>query len=387
MTSPMTLPITLPGAADASRASGAPIDAAASPTGVSTGRAAGVAATPAVATAKRISPSGLVASVLASMAFASVFGLPGMLEGIDAFGAFGWRIISALPFIAVILTMLRQWGALADILRRVVRRPALALVIVANGLLIGVQMVLFAWAPMHGEALAASFGYFVLPLAIVAVGVVFLRERLSRMRVVAIVFAAVGVVVAIAAGASVSWATLVVVVGYPGYFLLRRRFGLDSPAALALEMLVLAPISLVFVLQPANLAGLTGSADNLLPVLGLGVLTAIGFSAYTIAQQRLSFSLFGLLGYLEPLLLVVVSVVLLGESLGVADLASYAAIVVAMAALAADGLPGRIVARRADRRSRPVTRPRRRGASAGARAGRSTPSRARRSASATSRSR
>lgn len=360
------------------------------------------AAAPAAAPAgTRVSPAGIGASVLASIAFAAVFVVPGSLVGIDAFGALGWRIIAALPFVALILTTLRQWGEFADILRRVRRAPALALVLVVDGLLLGVQMFLFAWAPMHGQALAASFGYFVLPLAIVAVGIIVLRERVNRMRVAAIALATVGVVVAIVAGASISWATLVVVAGYPGYFLLRRRFRLDTPAALSLEMLVLLPVSVWFVLQPGNLAALTGTPANVLPVLALGLLTAVGFSAFTIAQRRLSFTVFGLLAYLEPLLLVVGSVVLLQEQLGVADLVSYAAIIAGIAVLTLDGVPERLAARRTARKSarksarrlarrehtpaRASVRPRWRAGRAAARAARSTPSRAPQSESATSR--
>lgn len=391
----MTLPISVPSAPGATGTSGVSADPTATPTGNFE--------TP--QQRRRGQRVGVVASLGASIAFAALFGLPSALTGLDPLAAFGWRILAALPFIAVILTILRQWSVLRELLGRMRRQPALVLVLVADALLVGTQMFLFAWGPMHGDALAVSMGYFLLPLVVVAVGVIVLREKLSRMRAIAVLLAAVGVVVAIAAGGSISWATFVVALGYPIYFMLRRRFQLDSPAALALEMTVLAPVSLWFVLRPSALTGLVADPGNVIALVLLGVLTAAGFSAYTIAQSRLSFTAFGLLGYLEPVLLVVVSIVLLGEPLGFADVVTYTAIAAAITALSLDGVPdrlrarrataspevssraGRLERRRARRRARRRTRTTYSDANAGAPVDRSFPSRVRRFASATSRNR
>ncbi len=317
---------------------------------------ADVAAQPAATSPARIATArGILTSVLASVAFAALFGIPSMLDGLDASAVFGWRIVAALPFLAVILTLLRQWPELRRILGRIRRRPTLALVLVADGLLFGTQTWLFAWGPMSGNALAVSMGYFLLPLMLVALGVVLYRERLSGFGIAAVSLAVVGVTVALATGASISWATFAVTFGYPAYFVLRRRFNLDSPAALALEMTTLLPIVAVFVLQPHSLAAVAATPMNWAAIALLGVLTAIGFATYSLAQRALPMSLFGMLSYLEPTLLVVVSVVLLGEWLTFADALTYGAIALAILLLCLDGLPksGR---REAGRRRRPRAR-------------------------------
>lgn len=282
--------------------------------------------------------SGIIASITASVAFAALFGVPGFLTGLDPFAIVAWRVIAALPFLALILTVFRAWPAVRALLGRVRRRPVLVAVLVADAALFGLQIFLFGWGPATGNALAVSMGYFLLPLVVVAVGVVVLRERLSRMRGIAVALAALGVVIALVAGASISWATFAVAFGYPIYFLLRRRFQLDSLAGLAAEMVLLAPIALVLLLRPSAVAGLTANPANYIGVLALGFLTAAGFSAYTLAQRKLPMNLFGLLGYLEPVLLVVVSIVLLREPLGWSDGLSYLAIGAAIVVLSLDGL-------------------------------------------------
>jgi chloramphenicol-sensitive protein RarD len=317
---------------------------------------ADVAAQPAATSpARTANARGILTSVVASVAFAALFGIPSLLDGLDAFAAFGWRIIAALPFLALILTLLRQWPELRRILGRIRRRPTLALVLIADGLLFGVQTWLFAWGPMSGNALAVSMGYFLLPLMLVALGVVLYRERLSGFGIAAVSLAVVGVVVALATGASISWATFAVTLGYPAYFVLRRRFNLDSPAALALEMTTLLPIVAIFVLQPHALAAMSAAPMNWTAIALLGALTAIGFATYSLAQRALPMSLFGMLSYLEPVLLVVVSIALLGESLTFADALTYGAIALAIGMLSLDGLP-KSTRREAGRRRRPRAR-------------------------------
>lgn len=280
---------------------------------------------------------GVCASVTASIAFAALFGVPGALTGLEAPAAFGWRLLAALPFLVIILFALRQWASMGRLLQRLRANPGLIPVLALNSLLFGLQTFLFAWGPLTGNALAVSFGYFLLPLVLVAIGVLAFRERLSPLGAVAVGFAAVGVAVALFAGASVSWATFAVAFGYPAYFVLRRTFALDSPAAQLLEIVLLAPLGLILALQPAAREAIAAHPANWGGILALGLLTAVGFCAYTLAQRALPMGLFGMLGYLEPILLVLVSIAVLGEPLGRADALSYGAIGLAIAALAADG--------------------------------------------------
>jgi chloramphenicol-sensitive protein RarD len=80
----------------------------------------------------------------------------------------------------------------------------------------------------------------------------------------------------------------------------------------------------------------------LLPgVLLLGLVSAVALWLYLAASSALPFGLFGLLSYLEPVLLVLGAVVLLGEPLAGADAAVYGPIVVALLLLAVEQLPRR----------------------------------------------
>lgn len=275
---------------------------------------------------------GVVASLAASVLFAAMFLLPALLEGLTAAQVLGWRVLVSTPVVALLLLATGRMPDVGRLLRRLAAHRALLLVLVLDALLLGVQMWLFGWAPATGHGLEVSLGYLLLPLVMVLLGVVFDRERLSRLRLAAVLTAAVGVVAAVALAGGISVPTAIVALGYPAYFLIRRRAALDGPGSLLLELVVLAPVATaLMVLMPGG-AAVAGEAVP--GILLLGVLGGVALVLYLLASRLLSLGVFGLLGYVEPVLLVVVAVALLGERLTPLDAAVYGPLVVALVLLA-----------------------------------------------------
>ncbi|MFY0699353.1 MAG: EamA family transporter [Bermanella sp.] len=65
--------------------------------------------------------------------------------------------------------------------------------LIVGSLLIGLQWGVFVWAPLNGQTLDLSLGYFLLPLVMVLAGKVFYAERLRVLQWVALGLATLGV--------------------------------------------------------------------------------------------------------------------------------------------------------------------------------------------------
>lgn len=287
---------------------------------------------------------GVAVSLIASVLFAVIFLIAGLLPGWGAEEIFGWRVVLTLATLGAILPFLPGARAeLRELLLRVRRRPALlGLGVLAAGL-VGVQLWLFMWAPLNGMALSVSFGYFLLPLSMVLAGRLFFADKLSPLRKIAVAAAVVGVLNEAFTARGLAWPTLLVCLGYPVYFVLRRKIGFDNLAAFACELLVLLPLGGAFIVfGPHGLAtaGMSawsaGWSGGLVAVMAIGVLGGVAMALYLLASKWLPLSLFGLLGYVEPVLLVLVSL-LLGETLGWRALLTYGPILLALVFLALDG--------------------------------------------------
>src|ERR1044071_3171204 len=84
------------------------------------------------------------------------------------------RVIWSVAFIALVILAQRGWGPLALVMRQ--RRNLILLTV--SAILIAINWLLFIYSISSGQALQASLGYFMNPLLSVALGRIFLGERL-----------------------------------------------------------------------------------------------------------------------------------------------------------------------------------------------------------------
>lgn len=280
---------------------------------------------------------GIAASVLASVLFGAIYYLSPFLKPLDGEQIFGWRVLMTLPFTTLVVLWLGQWPAVRALIQRARQSPRTAWLLLASSAMLGVQLWLFMWAPLHGRALPVSLGYFLLPLVMVLVGRIFQGERLSGAHKLATALATLGVGHELLRAGGMSWETWLVALGYPAYFLLRRRLRTDHLAGHWLDMALLLPAALWFVMrEPASWVLLPQNTAlyALLPLLG--AVSAVALALYMAASRWLPMGLFGLLSYVEPVLLVLVAL-LLGERLEPNQWPTYAWIFAAVGVLVLDG--------------------------------------------------
>nr|WP_283826949.1 EamA family transporter RarD [Pseudomonas putida] len=280
---------------------------------------------------------GIVSSVMASCLFAVMYFYTSLLTPLDGEEIFGWRTLLTLPCLTLFMLVSKDWKRVGELLARVKRTPVLLLGMVGTSWLMGVQLWLFLWAPLHGRSLEVSMGYFLLPLAMVLTGRLVYGERLSRLQKAAVACAALGVGHELYQNGSFAWETLLVTIGYPIYFVLRRRCRTDHLGGLWCDMCLLLPWALYFVIQgPLSSSDLQAHPGlyALIPVLG--AISASALIAYVLASRLLPFSLFGLLSYVEPVLLVGVAL-LLGETIGPDQWLTYLPIWAAVLVLVLEG--------------------------------------------------
>ncbi|SEB11139.1 EamA family transporter RarD [Paraburkholderia sartisoli] len=282
---------------------------------------------------------GIALSVGASALFALLSAYAKLLAPLTGLDIFAWRIIWTVPGALLLIALRGRLPALRELALRAVSQPRIGLALVVSAALLGVQLWVFLWAPLHGRMLEVSLGYFLLPLIMVLVGRFYYHERLDGLQWLAVACAALGVAHELWMTRAFSWPTLLVALGYPPYFVLRRKINADSLTAFALEVSLLFPVAIAFVVTGGSLALLAGRYDMwflLLP--GLGALSTVALASYLKASRLLPMALFGILGYVEPVLLVIVSVTLLRETISAAQLATYGPIWIAVALTALHGV-------------------------------------------------
>ncbi|MCF5166427.1 EamA family transporter RarD [Pseudomonas congelans] len=289
---------------------------------------------------------GVVLSVLASTLFGVMYFYTSLMTPLDGEEIFGWRMLLTVPCATLFMLVSGDWRRVREVAIRLRQQPLLIFALLLSSVLLGAQLLIFMWAPLHGRSLEVSLGYFLLPLSMILTGRVVYGEHLSYLQKVAAVFAMIGVAHELWRLGSFSWETLLVAGGYPLYFVLRRKLKTDHLGGLWFDMLLMLPIGLWFIAN-GNPQAIQQAPLLYLLIPLLGVISASALVSYILASRLLPFSLFGLLSYVEPVLLVGVAL-LLGESIGRDEWLTYLPIWMAVVVLMIEGAKHMLAQRRRD---------------------------------------
>ena len=250
-----------------------------------------------------------------------------LIPSVSAFAIVSHRVVWSVPFLAALILAIRGWSKFAPILRD--RRTALILLLSAA--MIGVNWVLYTWSVVSGHILAASFGYYLNPLANVLLGRFVLKERLSKLQWTAVAIAGAGVSVLALGALDQLWISLTLCVTFALYGLLRKVVKADALTGLAVETILLSPLALAYlVVIGAGQAWATSGAENALLLLA-GIATTTPLLLFTAAARRLPYSTLGMLQFLAPTLQFLIAVLLYGEPFTLSHAIAFGAIWTALA--------------------------------------------------------
>lgn len=237
------------------------------------------------------------------------------LVEVDSFVILGNRVVWSLAFSLLMLLILRQWrhlrAALAD------RKTRWTLLV--SGVLIIVNWGSYIIAVNTGHVIDASLAYYLNPLMSILIGRFVFRESLSGLQKLAVVLATVGVLYAVVRMGVVPWLALIIGGSFALYGAIKKTVTVDGVTSMAVECL--------WMLLPALLMlgwlfsqGQTAAAGEvvawwqwlLLPTTG--IVTAVPLFVFGKGIQTTSYSLSGILMYVNPTLQLLCGIFLFHEA-------------------------------------------------------------------------
>ena len=237
-----------------------------------------------------------------------------LLRPLSGESMFGFRIIVLIPFILLAILLFKQTPKFTQLWKKIKKNPPLIFILLLLALNTGVQLWLFMWAPNNGQAIPVSIGYLLLPIVAVALGKIVFKEHFTLLKWLSLIFAIIGVGINIILTGDFSWGTLVSGIGYPLYITLRRYFDINNLATFFIELLLVTPFALYFISQ-TEMQPILIENHYLYAILALfGLVNGVAFIAYIASSNLLPVNVLGLLGYMEPLVMLAISFII-GESL------------------------------------------------------------------------
>jgi chloramphenicol-sensitive protein RarD len=270
-----------------------------------------------------------------------------LLAPVGPFEIVALRILLALAFCVVLLTVTRAWSPFLAL----VRQPRVLGIMAVAGVLIYVNWQVYIFAILTGHVVEGALGYFINPLVTVVLGVVFLRERLRVAQWVAVGISGTAILIIAIGYGAFPWIALALAFSFGLYGFIKKRVGgrVDAVSGLTLETGLLTPVAIVILIVVASTSGLvtgTVGVPHLITTLFAGAITATPLLLFAAAARRLPLVYIGLTQYLAPVLQFIFGVAILREEMPIERWVGFALVWVALIVLTVD----MIAAGRAQRR-------------------------------------
>jgi chloramphenicol-sensitive protein RarD len=278
---------------------------------------------------------GVVAGVAAYLVWGALTLYWRHLEEFNAVELIGWRVICSAAIMAVVLSVSHRWQHLRPILtdRRLLRT------VVLSALFLAINWTTYVWAVVHDHVIETALGYFLAPLGTMAVGVVVLHEKISRVQEFVFVLALIAVGILTFSYGRVPWFALIIATTWVAYGYLKKHVPLtpvESMAAESFIVLIPAIVAVTVLAGGADSIPHSASTAQFILVLCSGLATIIPLTLFAYAAQRMPLTVIGPLNYIVPTINFCLGWLVFHEELPPSRVVGFALVWVGLAIATAD---------------------------------------------------
>lgn len=252
-----------------------------------------------------------------------------MLDKIPATQILAHRIVWSFVFLAIVIFISRNRKFL-----QYLKNKRIMLLLTASAILIAANWGIYIYAVNSNQIVEASLGYYINPIVNIALGMIFLNEKLNRIQTLAVLFALAGLVYLTIEVGRLPVISLLLAITFGLYALVRKKANLQSMAGLLIETMILVPVALIYlwaVDYSGNGAFMHQPAlTNWLLVLA-GPVTAIPLFLFGIAAPKIPLSTMGFIQYFSPTIQLIIAVVVFNENFSHANLISFVLVWIGLA--------------------------------------------------------
>ena len=200
------------------------------------------------------------------------------------------------------------------------------LLLSASAILIAANWGIYIYAVNNHQIVEASLGYYINPMVNIALGMLFLKERLNRVQMLAVLFALTGLIYLTTEAGRVPIISLLLAITFGLYALVRKKANLQSMPGLLIETIILAPVAIIYLWiadRSGNGAFMHQSIlTNILLILA-GPVTAIPLFLFGIAAPKIPLSTMGFIQYFSPTIQLIIGVIIFKENFTHANFISF----------------------------------------------------------------
>lgn len=210
-----------------------------------------------------------------------------------------------------------------------IKNPKLLRSLILSGVLLGVNWFIYIAAVNSSRIVESSLGYYMSPLFNIFLGIILLKEKLSRLQVISLILALTGVLYQIFSYGKFPFISISLMLTFCFYGLLKKTTALDSLSTLTVETLVLMPFAVSYLIY-GGITGLpvfgNGSPSVITAIVLSGLATSLPLFLFSEGVKRLPYSAMAFLQYLTPSFMLLIGTLVYREPFTLTHLISFSCI-------------------------------------------------------------
>jgi chloramphenicol-sensitive protein RarD len=247
------------------------------------------------------------------------------LQGVPDLQIMLHRVVWAFVFVLLLVLLRRRLSVIIES----IRNPRVILTYTLTAILLSVNWLIYIYGINSGQVIETSLGYFINPLFSVALGVIFLRERLRPMQWLPVGLATLGVLYLTMQYGTLPWIALALAFSFGMYGLIKKIAPLGAMDSLFVETgIIFMPAMLLLLFSENQGAGAFGHQGWQISILLAfsGLVTALPLLLFGRAARSIPLSLLGILQYIAPTVQFLLGIFLFQEAFSATRLVGFAII-------------------------------------------------------------
>lgn len=248
-----------------------------------------------------------------------------LLQGLGAVEILANRVLWSFVFMVFLMLVTKKWKEITTLLRSFRANKKQGFMLFLASLLVSCNWFIYIWAVNAGQIIETSIGYYINPLVSVLLGMIALKEKLTKMQCISVGLATIGVLILTISHGNIPWIALSLALTFGLYGLAKKLIPLEAGVGLTLETLFITPFALIylvylFINEDHVFLAVSPGLDIL--IILSGIFTAVPLLFFTKGAQRLPLSMLGFIQYLSPTIALILGVFIYHESFTSAHLLS-----------------------------------------------------------------
>jgi chloramphenicol-sensitive protein RarD len=242
------------------------------------------------------------------------------------------RIVWSFVFMLLLIALLGKWSTVIKECKAILTNKKQLIAVIFASIMITLNWLTFIWAVNSDHVLQASLGYYINPLISILLGILVLKETLTKRQLVSFILAGAGVLYLTVSYGVFPWVSLLLAMSFGLYGLFKKRLDVGAFASLTIETMFITPIAILYLLIiPENIfQANTFFTSSTMLLIGAGIVTAVPLLLFAGGARRIPLAMIGFLQYIAPTIMLILGVFVYNETFTTAHLIAFSLIWIAL---------------------------------------------------------